>query len=100
METTPRSESEHAKHVTVDAWPLDCIEGECEHATDEHGCITDADCPPQQFTVCVDCMDEIGAGRTEEEWSDREVGLLPWPHPGSAGWTETPPAIFKEATHE
>jgi hypothetical protein len=94
MATTPRSELAHAEHVTVEAWHQDCLEDECEAHHDEHGSRIE-DCPPIDFTVCVDCMDDKGAGREEEGWDDWP--LEAWPHPGSVGWTETPPAIFKES---
>lgn len=94
----------HAEHVDVDALPADCIEGECEHLVDEHGCITDAVCPVMIFRVCVDCMEQEGHGRDPGGWE--ELPLEAWPHPGCPGWTETPggngagyvvnDAIFKE----
>lgn len=88
--------AEHAEHRTLEAWPEDCVEGECDHR-DEDGEPQDLTvCPSIMFDVCVDCMDEEGAGREREGWDFRT--LLPWPHPLSAGWTETPPpqevAIF------
>ncbi|MFF2631980.1 hypothetical protein ACFVR6_03765 [Microbacterium sp. NPDC058021] len=86
------TETKHAEHVTVEAWMRDCIEGECEHVDPDEAGTTDTavdTCPSTQFVVCVDCMDEKGAGRDEEGWD--ELPLEAWPHPGSAGWTETPP---------
>ncbi len=77
---------EHAEHEVVTAYARACIDGECEHI-DEHGDGSLDECPSIAFDVCVDCMDEKGAGRSEEEWDD--WALEPWPHPGSAGWTET-----------
>lgn len=74
-------EREHAEHVVVDALSQYCWEGECDHDEDA--------CPWIAFDTCVDCMDEDGAGRDAGEWEGRP--LLPWPHPGSAGWTETAP---------
>ncbi len=79
---------DHAEHVTVEAWMRDCIEGDCEHVDKDGEGSLDL-CPSEQFTVCVDCMDEKGAGRDEEDWDDWP--LEAWPHPGSAGWTETSP---------
>lgn len=84
----------HAEHVTVHAWPLDCIEGECEHVTEEGEGDLDL-CSATDFVTCVDCMDEKGAGRDEEGWEDWP--LEAWPHPGSAVWTETPPAVTDAA---
>ncbi|MCJ1709262.1 hypothetical protein [Microbacterium sp. VKM Ac-2923] len=84
----------HADHVTVEAWPLDCIEGECDHVTEEG----EGDlglCSPTNFAACVDCMDEKGAGRDEEGWEDWP--LEAWPHPGSSGWMETPPTMADAA---
>ncbi len=78
----------HAENVEVDAWARDCIEGECEHVTEEGEGDLDL-CPVIRFTVCVDCMAEAGAGRDEEGWDGWP--LEAWPHPGSAGWTETLP---------
>jgi len=72
----------------VDAYAHDCLEGECEHVDENDDGSLDK-CPSIPFDVCVDCMDEKGAGRSEEEWDD--LPLEAWPHPGSAGWTETAP---------
>ncbi|RZU64615.1 hypothetical protein EV379_0918 [Microterricola gilva] len=87
----------HAEHVELEAWWEDCTEGECDHR-DEDGEPTDLTaCPSFMFEVCVDCMAEEDAGREPGGWNFRP--LLPWPHPGSTGWTETPPtpepALFK-----
>lgn len=69
------TEMKHAEHVTIpETWPSDCLEGDCEHRDE----------------VCVDCMDEEGFGRDPEGWDD--TPLEAWPHAGSEGWTETPPA--------
>lgn len=87
----------HARHIEVEAWPADCLEGECEHV-DEWGEPEDMSaCPSLQFDTCVDCMVEEGRGDDPGDWDD--TPLMPWPHPGSEGWTETPPAepsIFRE----
>lgn len=79
------AETKHAEHATVEAWPHDCLEGECDHL-DEHGEPDFDRCPSIQFVTCVDCMDEKGAGRVPEDWDDWP--LEAWPHPGSANWQE------------
>lgn len=76
------SEMKHAEHVTVEAWPSNCIEGECDHL-DEHGEPDFELCPSTQVEVCVDCMDEEGFGRDPEGWDD--TPLEEWPHTGSQG---------------
>lgn len=64
----------HAEHVTItDALAWDCLEGECEHVTDE---VDDtSNCPRIEVIVCVDCMDEHEHGRDPYWWED----LIPWP---------------------
>ncbi|WP_292727127.1 hypothetical protein [Microbacterium sp. UBA837] len=90
------TETKHAEHVKVDAYAADCLEGECEHVN-EWGEGDLELCPVIKFDTCIDCMDEAGAGRDPEGWE--EWPLNAWPHPGSAGWTETAPEprIFKES---
>lgn len=64
----------HAEHITItDALAWDCLEGECEHVTDE---VDDtSNCPRIEVVVCVDCMDEHKHGRDPHWWED----LIPWP---------------------
>lgn len=64
----------HAEHVTItDALAWDCLEGECEHVTDE---VDDtSNCPRIEVVVCVDCMEENDHGRDPHWWED----LIPWP---------------------
>lgn len=69
----------HEDHITVKAWESACIIGECGHV-DENGNENDSLelCPSVEFTVCIDCMDERGAGRMKEGWE--EWSLSSWPH--------------------
>lgn len=54
----------HKQHVTVEEeWPLDCIEGDCEHR-DEDGQPEDLSvCPPIPMEVCIGCMVTGGSAR-------------------------------------
>ena len=68
--------AEHAEHVQVEAWSMDCIDGDCEHR-DEDGKPEDLSaCPSSLMEVCVDCMEIAGVGRDPKHW---EAVLHEWP---------------------
>lgn len=68
----------HETHVTVEAWPMDCIEGECEHIDEETEPFDMARCPSFPMEVCVDCMVARGHDADPKWW---EGAFDPWPHP-------------------
>jgi len=60
--------AEHLEHVRLDAYSMDCIEGECDHR-DEDGQPEDLSaCPTSQMEVCVDCQEIGGASREPSNW--------------------------------
>lgn len=73
----PATKPVHTEHVTfTQAWPLDCIEGDCEHRN-EFGEPEDLSaCPNTPMEVCVQCMVNLGAGSDPRGW---EETLLSWP---------------------
>lgn len=77
---------EHTEHLTInDALDYSCADGYCEHDVDDFG---ESTCPPLIVEVCVDCMDEEGAGRDPGEWDDRPLRSWPHPEPVDSGSSE------------
>ena len=68
--------AEHAEHVQVEAWSMDCIDGDCEHRDDDGKPEDLSACPSAPMEVCVDCMEIAGAGHDPKQWEER---LSPWP---------------------
>lgn len=83
----------HTEHVTVEAWSMSCVEGDCDHI-DENGQPEDlSSCPSSLVQVCVECMVRAGHPRDTAHW---EGPFTPWPHPDTEMVpVRVPPRLFK-----
>lgn len=81
---------EHEEHVLLETWSEDCVEGECDHGTDGDPTEDLSQCPSTFLEICVDCMDDRGAGRDPGLWEN----VTRWPCDLTPETTPEPP-MFK-----
>ena len=93
--------AEHQEHVTVEAWSMDCVEGECEHRNEDGEPEDLSACEGFEMEVCVDCMVARGHDRDPKWW---EGAFDKWPctallPPLVEHGPEPEPPIFKRSAH-